>query len=254
MRQQRTSLMYSLNALYASPVWRAQTHARHSKRERGILQAFKSKLLKKDIFGRVSLIHSEAGPLIRRDTRDAPVAVRWIARRLLAREACALAVLEELEGIPVLIRADESTLDRSYVDGVPMQEGRPGHIAYFHAAARVIRRMHRLGVVHNDLAKEPNFLLTADGRPAIIDFQLSWSARRRGPLFRILAREDIRHLLKHKRTYCPDRLTSREKTILDNPSMLSKLWLMTGKPIYLLITRKILGWQDREGAGDRKTE
>jgi hypothetical protein len=27
--------------------------------------------------------------------------------------------------------------------------------------------------------------------------------------------------------------------------------MMTGKPVYLFITRKILGWQDREGAGDR---
>ncbi len=132
-----------------------------------------------------------------------------------------------------------------------MQKGRPGNIDYFHAAARVVRRMHRLGVVHNDLAKEPNFLLTTDGKPAIIDFQLSWFARQRGPLFRTLAREDIRHLLKHKRTYCPDRLTQREKTILDNPSMISKLWMMTGKPVYLFITRKILRWQDREGAGDR---
>jgi hypothetical protein len=70
-------------------------------------------------------------------------------------------------------------------------------------------------------------------------------------MFRILAREDIRHLLKHKRTYCPDRLTRREKAILDNPSLIAKLWMMTGKPIYLFITRKILGWQDREGAGDR---
>ncbi len=215
------------------------------------MQAVDSKLLKKDIFGRVSLIDSKAGPLIRRDARDAPIGVRWIARHLLAREARALAVLEELDGIPRLIRADRSTLERSYVDGAPMQEGRPGNIDYFHAAARIVRRMHRLGVVHNDLAKEPNFLLTTDGKPVIIDFQLSWFAPQRGFLFRILAREDIRHLLKHKHTYCPDRLTHREKTILDNPSLISKLWMMTGKPVYLFITRKILGWQDREGAGDR---
>ncbi len=215
------------------------------------MQAVDSKLLKKDVFGRVSLIHSEAGPLIRRDAREAPIAVRWIARHLLAREARALAVLEELENIPTLVRADRSTLERSYVDGAPMQEGRPADIDYFHKAARVVRRMHRLGVVHNDLAKEPNFLLTTDGKPVIIDFQLSWFAPRRGYLFRILAREDIRHLLKHKRTYCPDRLTHREKTILDNPSLISKLWMMAGKPVYLFITRKILGWQDREGAGNR---
>ncbi len=215
------------------------------------MQAVDSKLLKKDVFGRVSLIHSEAGPLIRRDAREAPIAVRWIARHLLAREARALAVLEELENIPTLVRADRSTLERSYVDGAPMQEGRPADIDYFHKAARVVRRMHRLGVVHNDLAKEPNFLLTTDGKPVIIDFQLSWFAPRRGYLFRILAREDIRHLLKHKRTYCPDRLTRREKTILDNPSLISKLWMMAGKPVYMFITRKILGWQDREGAGNR---
>jgi predicted Ser/Thr protein kinase len=215
------------------------------------LQAFDSKLLKKDVFGAVLLIHSETGPLIRRDTRDAVIPFRWIARRLLAREARALAVLAELDGTPSLIRSDERTLDRSYVDGVPMQEGQPANIEYFHAAARIVRRMHRLGVVHNDLAKEPNFLLTSDGDPAIVDFQLSWFTRRRGPLFRTLAREDIRHLLKHKRTYCPDRLTCREKSILDNPSMISKIWMMTGKPVYLFVTRKILGWQDREGAGDR---
>ncbi len=215
------------------------------------MQAAGSKLLKKDVFGQVSLVRSEAGPLVRRDTRDAPLAVRWLARRLLAREARALAALESLDGIPALIRSDKATLDRSYIDGVPMQEGRPENIEYFKEASRVLRRMHRLGVVHNDLAKEPNFLLTSDGKPAIIDFQLSWYTRERGPVFRALAREDIRHLLKHKRTYCPDRLTKRERAILDNPSMMSKLWMKTGKPVYLFITRKILGWQDREGAGDR---
>jgi RIO-like serine/threonine protein kinase len=173
------------------------------------LQADVSKLLKKDVFGRISLVRSETGPLVRRDTRDAPVAVRWLARRLLAQEARALVVLEDLEGIPTLIRSDTAALDRSYIDGVPMQVGRPENIEYFQEAAKILRRMHRLGVVHNDLAKEPNFLLTSDGKPAIIDFQLSWYTRERGPVFRALAREDIRHLLKHKRTYCPDRLTKR---------------------------------------------
>lgn len=215
------------------------------------MQADDSKLLKKDVFGRISLVRSETGPLVRRDTRDAPVAVRWLARRLLAQEARALAVLEDLEGIPTLIRSDTAALDRSYIDGVPMQVGRPENIEYFQEAAKILRRMHRLGVVHNDLAKEPNFLLTSDGKPAIIDFQLSWYTRERGPVFRALAREDIRHLLKHKRTYCPDRLTKRERAILDNPSIISKLWMKTGKPVYLFITRKILRWQDREGAGDR---
>ncbi len=199
----------------------------------------------------MSLVNSGAGPLVRRDARNAPLALRWLARHLLHREARALAVLDGLEGIPSLIRTDRATLDRSFVDGVPLQEGRPQNIDYFRAAARIVRRMHHLGVVHNDLAKEPNLLGTRDGGPVIIDFQLSWFVRRRGPVFRMLAREDIRHLLKHKRTYCPGHLTTREKNILDNPSVPSRLWMRTGKPVYLFITRRILGWQDREGAGDR---
>jgi RIO-like serine/threonine protein kinase len=215
------------------------------------LQASRSKLLKKDIFGRTELLLSGADLRVRRDARAATSGVRWIARKLLAREARALAVLEGTGCIPRLLQVDHESLERSYIDGSPMQEGKPTDPRYFRAAAKLLRRLHRQNVVHNDLAKEPNFLVTCDGRPAIIDFQLAWFAPRRGPLFRMLAREDIRHLLKHKRTYCSQHLTHREQQILDNPSMPARLWMHTVKPVYLFVTRRILGWQDREGAGDR---
>lgn len=111
---------------------------------------------------------------MRRDARNAAFAVRWIARKLLAREARALAVLEGLDCVPELVEVSRDMLDRRYIDGQPMQEGKPSQPEYFRAAARALRKLHRLGVVHNDLAKEPNFLLTADGQPALIDFQLAW--------------------------------------------------------------------------------
>jgi RIO-like serine/threonine protein kinase len=215
------------------------------------LQALRSKLLKKDIFGSTERLEQEAGSCIRRDAGNAAAAVRWIARWLLAREAQALAVLAGLPGIPELLTVTDSSLEREYLPGVPMQVGKPTDPDFFRSAARLIRRMHRRGVVHNDLAKEPNFLVMPDGAPAIIDFQLAWRSPSRGRLFRTLAREDIRHLLKHKRTYCPDRLTRRERRILDSPSVPAHLWMRTGKPVYLFVTRRILGWRDREGAGDR---
>ena len=70
-------------------------------------------------------------------------------------------------------------------------------------------------------------------------------------MFRVLAHEDVRHLLKHKRTYCAERLTQREKRILANPSLPSRFWMGAVKPVYLFVTRKLLGWADREGAADR---
>jgi hypothetical protein len=111
--------------------------------------------------------------------------------------------------------------------------------------------MHRCGVVHNDLAKEPNLLVTPAMTPAVVDFQLAMFRPSRGKLFRILGREDIRHLLKHKRTYCAGQLRRREKAILASPALLSRLWRATGKKTYHFVTRRLLGWSDREGAGDR---
>jgi RIO-like serine/threonine protein kinase len=106
-------------------------------------------------------------------------------------------------------------------------------------------------VIHNDLAKETNWLVTPDGRPALVDFQLAMTLSRRGALARALGHDDLRHLLKHNRTYLRERLTARELRILATPSLASRLWMASGKKIYLFVTRRILHWRDREGAGDR---
>ncbi|HEX9706641.1 MAG TPA: hypothetical protein VGA24_03290, partial [Steroidobacteraceae bacterium] len=134
----------------------------------------------------------------------------------------------------------------------PMQVARPRNAGYFRAARRLLSAMHRRGIAHNDLAKEPNWLVTPTGSPALVDFQLALVAPRRGRVFRALAREDIRHLLKHKRSYCPQLLTARERRILAKPAAFSRLWMATGKPVYTFVTRRLFGWADREGAGDRR--
>ena len=203
--------------------------------------------LKSDLFGSVT----RAGEVVVRDTRSARWWVRWLARRLARREARALTILTGLRGVPRLLDYKQGILERTWIEGEPMHRARPRDVAYFRSAARLLRRLHRAGVAHNDLAKEPNWLVTPAHEPALVDFQLASVSRHRGRWFRTWGREDIRHLLKHKRTYCPEHLTSRERRILATPAISSRLWRATGKKLYLLITRRVLGWQDREGAGDR---
>ena len=210
-----------------------------------------SELLKKDLFGEIWRGRTNGETRIIRDAATASPWVRWLAGALLRREARVLAAMTGMPGVPQLLHSEPLRLERSYLPGLAMQVARPRDPAYFRAAARRLRRLHRLGVVHNDLAKEPNLLVCEDGSPGFVDFQLGWFAPRRGRLFRRLAYEDLRHLLKHKRTYCPQYLTRRELAILANPSLLTRINRRTIKPLYLFVTRRLLGWSDREGAGDR---
>lgn len=211
------------------------------------------KLLKRDLFGEIRLISADGDTIVVRNTRCAPWWTRWIARHLLRREARALAALDGIDGVPTLLDAQRDELRRSYIDGAPLHVVKTRDAAWFAAAARLLRQLHGAGVSHNDLAKEPNLLVRSNGEPGIIDFQLAWHTRIRSRLFRIAAYEDIRHLLKHKRSYRPDLLTERERRILANPSPASRLFRGTVKPLYLFVTRRVLGWADREGAGDRNS-
>ncbi|MEP7187083.1 MAG: RIO1 family regulatory kinase/ATPase [Rhodanobacter sp.] len=187
--------------------------------------------------------------MIRRDI----AAARWwahsFARRAAAREAWALCRLDGVDGVPALLGWDGHELLREYIDGAPMQEARPCGRGYYRDALRLLTRLHRCGMVHNDLAKEPNWLVREDGSPALVDFQIAWTHGRRGRLFRLLAREDLRHLLKHKRSYCPDALTVCQCAILNAPAPHSRLWRATGKRLYKRVARRVFGYWDNEGNG-----
>lgn len=206
--------------------------------------------LKRDHLGSISRIERGAQVLIVRNTADASFGLRWLARRAAAREARALRALAGIDGVPQLVSFDGVVLERSYIAGATMNEARPRDLRYFRRAWKLQRAMRARGVLHNDLAKEANWMVGDDGAPAVVDFQLAWIARRqRGGLFRLLARENLRHLLKHKRTYCPDQVTPVEQRILARRSWIARTWRATGKRLYILIARRLLNWQDNEGRG-----
>jgi hypothetical protein len=115
----------------------------------------------------------------------------------------------------------------------------------------VLRRLHCAGIAHNDLAKEANWLVTAGDACAIIDFQLATRSPARTARFRRRAYEDLRHLLKHKRTYQPQRLTARQRGVLARPTCPTRLWRALVKPPYLFVTRVVLGWPERAGPVER---
>jgi len=203
-------------------------------------------LLKSNLFGSIG----REAEYVKRDLTTGPAWARPLARWLAGREARALARAAQLSGVPPLVSFDGQHLRRKWIAGVPMQIARPADPAYYRAALTLLRRLHRAGIAHNDLAKEPNWLVQPDGRPALVGLQLATVSRRRTLWFRLLAREDLRHLLQHKRSYCPGRLTRRQRRMLADPGVLSRFWRQTGKLVYQFVTRRMLGWRNREGVRD----
>jgi RIO-like serine/threonine protein kinase len=209
--------------------------------------------LKHDHFGSISrVVDADGRACARRDTREASFGLRWIARRVARREARALEALHGTEGVPALLAFDGRVLDREWLAGAPMQDAQPRDPAFFRAARHLLRALHCRGVAHNDLAKEANWIVRTDGTPAVLDFQLAMRGQRDSAWFRLLCREDLRHLLKHKRTYCPDRLTPIERRVLARRSWVARAWQRSGKQVYIFIARKILRWEDNEGRGRRR--
>lgn len=206
--------------------------------------------LKRDVCGTTRWVAAADGAFVERDTRTAHAAVRWLARRLAAREAAALAALAGEAQVPRLLGFDGHVVRRSYLPGAPMHEARPRSPSYFSDALRLLRRLHRAGVAHNDLAKEANWLAAGE-RCALVDFQLATVSPVRTRAFRRRAYDDLRHLLKHKRTYLPERLTARQRRVLATPTLRTRLWRALVKPPYLLVTRVLLRWPERVGAAER---
>ena len=208
--------------------------------------------LKSDSFGRIALMRGPGGLFVRRDLIHVPAWLRLPAWWLARREARALLQVDGLPATPQLLGWNGRQLDRSYMAGAAMYQRPPrGDVAYFRRARRLLQQLHRRGLAHNDLAKEANWLVLDDGTPAIIDFQLAVRGHPRSRWMRLLAREDLRHLLKHKRMYCPDAITPVERRVLKRHSWVRRAWFATGKPVYRFVTRRLLKWEDNEGQGPK---
>lgn len=213
-------------------------------------------LLKRDVFSIVERgrFRTETGQVdaVMRRLDEVPWWSFLLARHLFARERRALALARELDVGPKLLWAGRRALMRGFIDGVALHLAKPrGNAAYFRSARQALHRLHRAGICHNDLAKEQNWLVGRDGRAYLTDFQLAACFKTRNRLFRIAAYEDLRHMLKHKRSYAPEALTPSERKILSRKSFVASVWLKTGKKVYQAITRGLFNFTDREGGGRR---
>ncbi len=224
-----------------------------------------NRILKRDELGRVELLTTPEGDVVRRVACGCRwPGTRWVARALLRRERRALLALEGVPGVPRLLDRPDLVAAPSPDGTVPRaadvllrswQAGRPLHDTdrlpadFFALLTRIVQELHARGVCHNDLHKEPNILVGPDGRPAVIDFQLASLHPQGGRTFATRVREDLRHVAKHRRRYFT--ATGREDGGPDRNraerSFVAAAWARFGKPPYNFVTRRVLRTRETEG-------
>jgi len=212
--------------------------------------------LKHDVFGRVELVRGPEGLLVRRVARAGLLDPRAIlARALLARERRALQALRGLPGVPQLSVADQGAaheLLRTHLAGAPLHRATQLPLDYFEHLDELVQALHARGVCHNDLHKEPNILVGEDGRPALVDFQLSSVHTRHDRSFRVRVGEDLRHAEKHRARYvslggAPQGVRAAGAGVGRQRSPLAKWWRRLGKPVWDFVRGSLLRTREKEG-------
>jgi len=162
----------------------------------------------------------------------------WIWRHLLGRflirrEARALRSLAGLEGIPQYRGCpDALSLVMTAVPGEPLHtaagQQRLGN-GFMTLLEDLVAEMHRRGVVHLDLQHRGNILVSADGRPGLLDFtsalrfRTSWWGGRWA--VRVLGRFDHLALIKWKARLAPRYLTREEARWAQLLRRVRSVWL-----------------------------
>lgn len=223
--------------------------------------------LKADALGRVELGTWQGQPAVQRVT--ARGVAGWVARLLMRRERQALARLDanwprDLDCAPseapsnatalhvprafvasVLAEVTSQTLVRSFIPGVPLHEATALPRNFFERLEQLVAVLHACGVAHNDLHKEPNVLVTPEGLPALVDFQLASVHRPGSARLARRAAEDRRHIHKHRTRY--EQRDGAKRSTRKERGWLANLWMATGKRIYNWLTRRVFKTRDGEG-------
>ncbi len=156
-----------------------------------------------------------ACPLVLKINRTQPfcgLSLAWLGRGLSSHEIRILETLKDLDQVPKPAGMwGPNGFVYPYIEGRSLDEKPPIPDRFFEDLEELLNQIHQRQVCYIDLNKRGNILVGADGRPYLIDFQISMAWKRHGRMCRVLQREDQYHLLKHKRRLRPDLLSKAQR-------------------------------------------
>lgn len=198
---------------------------------------------KHDFFAATGLYRGPNGLAVLKVGRTNPlfsVPMGWAGRFLAKREVRLYERVHDLPGVPRLIgRVGPTGFLHDFVPGHPLARHEEVSDTFFDELAALLAAIHARHMAYVDLNKRQNILMGADGRPYLIDFQISlhlppegWRAL--GPARWFLRRfqnADRYHFLKHKRRLRPDLLTEAEQAAVARLSIWIRLHRLIARPL-----------------------
>jgi hypothetical protein len=204
--------------------------------------------IKHDFFAATGFYDNASGERVvlkmGRTEEFAGVPLRWLGRWLCRREMRFYGKLSDLPNIPAVLATVGATgFVHAYVQGRPLSKHHPVPDGFFAQLQALMFELHRRRIAYVDTNKPENVLLGDDGRPHLIDFQISWDLAELGDNFLNrwwlgrLQREDLYHILKHKRRLRPDELSPEELATATHKSWFIRVHRFVTKPYFLLRRR-----------------
>lgn len=161
------------------------------------------------------------------------VPLAWLGKGLRNHEVKILRSLQGIEQVPRLLgEHGKCGFLYEYIEGCSLDESPHIPDTFFDGLKDLLDRVHGRNICYLDMNKRGNILIGADGKPHLIDFQISLCLGR--PWRRLLAalqREDIYHLYKHKRKFRSDLLTPEEEELSRRRSGLIRIHRCIATPL-----------------------
>ncbi len=171
--------------------------------------------------------------------------LQWLGAWLTRHEAALYRDLADVDGVPALVGFHGPTgFVHDFAPGDQLRRDVPVSDTFFDELTELLREVHARGIAYVDLNKRQNILVGEDGRPCLIDFQISFRLGRRGGaisrwLLGTLQEHDWYHLAKHKRRCRGDLMTEAEIAASYEPTGLLSLHRRLARP-YFRVRRWIL--------------
>jgi len=235
--------------------------------ELGGMPAELLEIFKHDSWAATALYRGAKGKTVVKFNRMQPflfLPMGWLGRWLGRREGRACRLLEGVAGIPASsgeVRVDgrhwPSAFAHEYIEGHPLHHDEKPGDEFFKRLGEMIREMHRHGLAYVDLNKRENIIVTENGTPALVDFQIHFAPPRwlaRLPPVNWLLREfmtgDDYHLRKHLLRHRPDLVPPGESDLSLFLPLPVRIWRMIYVAPVQFLRRRFLVWlRVRDGKG-----